>query len=54
MIVGSNNMSVDIIKGDFSSAPICLELQDTHSTVKLGNAFWNSMRNALANTAASI
>jgi len=55
MIVGSTNMSVDIIKGRlFFGTHLFENFKTLTSTVKLGNAFWNSMRNALANTAASL
>ncbi|HBO36929.1 MAG TPA: lactose ABC transporter permease, partial [Sphaerochaeta sp.] len=50
MIVGSTNQSVDIVKGRlFFGTHLIENFKTLASTVKLGNAFWNSMRNALAN-----
>ncbi|HAP56680.1 MAG: carbohydrate ABC transporter permease [Sphaerochaeta sp.] len=55
MIVGSTNQSVDIVKGRlFFGTHLIENFKTLASTVKLGNAFWNSMRNALANTVASL
>lgn len=55
MIVGSTNLSVDIVKGRlFFGTHLIENFKTLASTVKLGNAFWNSMRNALANTVASL
>lgn len=55
MIVGSTNLSVDIVKGRlFFGTHLIENFKTLASTVKLGNAFWNSLRNALANTVASL
>lgn len=55
MIVGSTNQSVDIVKGRlFFGTHLIENFKTLASTVKLGNAFWNSMRNALVNTVASL
>ena len=55
MIVGSTNLSVDIVKGRlFFGTHLIENFKTLSSTVKLGNAFWNSLRNALANTVASL
>ena len=55
MIVSSTNMSVDIIKGRmFFGTHLFENIKTLASTVRLGNAFWNSMRNAIANTVASL
>ena len=55
MIVSSTNTSVDIIKGRmFFGTHLFENMKTLASTVRLGNAFWNSLRNAIANTWASL
>lgn len=55
MIVSSTNASVDIIKGRmFFGTHLFENMKTLASTVRLGNAFWNSLRNAIANTLASL
>ncbi|WP_332446758.1 carbohydrate ABC transporter permease [Sphaerochaeta sp.] len=55
MIVSSTNLSVDIIKGRlFFGTHLFSNFKTLTSTVRLGNAFWNSLRNAFANTLASL
>ncbi|MBJ2356703.1 carbohydrate ABC transporter permease [Sphaerochaeta sp. S2] len=55
MVVGATNKSVDIIKGRLFFGTFLFENIKTLATnVRLGNAFWNSLRNALANTAAAL
>ncbi len=55
MVVSATNQSVDIIKGRlFFGTHLIENLKTLVSTVRLGNAFYNSLRNALANTVASL
>ncbi|MDN5334961.1 MAG: lactose/L-arabinose transport system permease protein, partial [Sphaerochaeta sp.] len=55
MVVGATNKSVDIIKGRLFFGTFLFENIKTLATnVRLGNAFWNSLRNALANTVAAL
>ena len=55
MIVGATNMSVDIVKGRmFFGTHLFENFGKLLQTVRLGNAFWNSLRNALASTVASL
>lgn len=55
MIVGATNMSVDIVKGRmFFGTHLFENFRKLLQTVRLGNAFWNSLRNALASTVASL
>ncbi|HKL59813.1 MAG TPA: carbohydrate ABC transporter permease [Sphaerochaeta sp.] len=55
MIVASTNMSVDIIKGRmFFGAHLIQNTKHLIETVRLGNAFWNSLRNSIACTLASL
>ena len=55
IIVASTNISVDIIKGRmFFGTHLFENIKTLVSTVKLGNAFWNSLRNSLVGTVASL
>ena len=55
IIVSSTNMSVDIIKGRLHfGTHLFQNFKTLLATVNLGQAFWNSMRNALVNTIASL
>ncbi len=55
MIVASTNMSVDIIKGKmFFGTHLIENIKHLLGTVRLGNAFWNSLRNSIAGTVASL
>ena len=55
IIVASTNLSVDIIKGRmFFGNHLFENIKTLVSTVKLGNAFWNSLRNSIVGTLASL
>ncbi len=55
MIVGATNSSVDIIKGRlFFGNNLWANIRKLSQTVRLGRAFWNSLRNATVNTLASL
>jgi lactose/L-arabinose transport system permease protein len=55
MLVSATNRSVDVIKGKLIFGTYLFEnMRTLISTVNLGQAFWNSLRNATAGTLASL
>ncbi|MGH0052228.1 MAG: carbohydrate ABC transporter permease [Sphaerochaetaceae bacterium] len=55
MVVSATNKSVDIIKGRlFFGTHLFENIKTLTANVRLGNAFWNSLRNAIANTVAAL
>jgi lactose/L-arabinose transport system permease protein len=55
MIVSATNTSVDIVAGKLSVGTYLIEnVKTLAKTVHLGNAFWNSLRNATIGTLASL
>lgn len=55
MLVSATNRSVDVIKGRlFFGTHLIENFRVLFATVHLGQAFWNSLRNSLAGTIASL
>ncbi|AEE15576.1 carbohydrate ABC transporter permease [Treponema brennaborense] len=55
MLVAATNYSVDVIKGsNFFGTALIDNVKTLTATVNLGGAFWNSLRNTVAGTAASL
>ncbi|MDR1948867.1 MAG: carbohydrate ABC transporter permease [Spirochaetaceae bacterium] len=55
MVSAATNSSVDIVKGKLFFGTYLIEnIKTLISSVALGRVFWNSLRNALAGTAASL
>jgi lactose/L-arabinose transport system permease protein len=55
MILAATNSSIDIIKGNVLLGGYLVEnIKKLFATVNVGNAFWNSLRNTIVGTIASL
>lgn len=55
MVVSATNYSVDVVKGaGFFGTALVANMKTILSTVKIGTAFWNSLRNSVVGTVACL